>query len=434
MGAAERRGCLKAARCPRRGCSGWILALALWALGGWSLAAGSDPAVRFLEPRHLATVLGEKTIRLAVDVPDGAVVDRVEIMVDGAPLAVLTEPPWEADWSAGGEGRGHRLEAVVHLTDGRQSRSVIRTSPLRVNQIENVDLVNLYLVVRDRSGRYVTDLTRDDFQITEDGAPQTVERFATTHKPLRVGIVLDSSDSMRKQERLEKSKVAALRFLDVLEPGDEAAVVDFNDYVRVSHDFSADKAALTRAIQSAIPTGGTALYDAVWRASRLLADFDGRRVMVLLSDGQDMDIGGLDPGSLHTLDEALEQALRNEVMIFSIGLGDKLDSNYIFRWDDRGRPHQDPSTTLASLLRQFAESTGGRAVFSKGTGGLRKAFSEIAEDLRHQYSIGYVSTNPSRDGKWRSISVATPGRTLEVVTRKGYYAPDSRRADRAKGK
>jgi hypothetical protein len=73
-------------------------------------------------------------------------------------------------------------------------------------------------------------------------------------------------------------------------------------------------------------------------------------------------------------------------------------------------------------------------VFSKGTSGLRKAFSEIAEDLRHQYSMGYVSTNPSRDGKWRSISVQTPGRTLEVVTRKGYYARDSRKADRAIGK
>jgi VWFA-related protein len=411
-----------------------MLGLTLVALGTWSVAAGSDLAIRFLEPRNLATVLGEKTIRLAVDVPPGAAIDRVEIRVDSEPLAVLTEPPWETAWDAGREGRGHRLEAVVHLADGRQSRSIIRTSPLRVNQIENVDLVNLYVVVRDGSGRYVTDLTRDDFKITEDGVPHAVERFATTHKPLRVGIVLDSSDSMRKQERLEKSKVAALRFLDVLERGDEAAVIDFNDYVRVSHDFSTDKVGLTHAIQSAIPTGGTALYDAVWRTSRLLADFDGRRVMVLLSDGQDMDVSGLDPGSLHTLDEALEQALRNEVMIFSIGLGDRLDSNYVFRWDDRGLPQPDPSTTLASLLRRFAESTGGRAVFSKGTSGLRKAFSEIAEDLRHQYSMGYVSTNPSRDGKWRSISVQTPGRTLEVVTRKGYYARDSRKADRAIGK
>lgn len=408
-------------------------ALVLWAVGAWSVAAASDPAIRFLEPHNLATVLGEKTIRLAVGVPDGAVVDRVEIRVDGAPLAVLTEPPWETAWDAGREGRSHRLEAVVHLADGRQARSVIRTSPLHVDQIEKVDLVNLYLVVRDGSGRYVTDLTRGDFEIAEDGVPQTVERFATTHKPLRVGIVLDSSDSMRKQERLDKSKVAALRFLEVLEPGDEAAVIDFNDYVRVSQDFSADQAALTRAIQSAIPTGGTALYDAVWRTSRLLADFDGRRVMVLLSDGQDMDVAGLDPGSLHTLDEALEQALRNEVMIFSIGLGDKLDSNYVYRWDDRGLPQPDPSTTLESLLRRFAESTGGRAVFSKGTSGLRKAFADIAEDLRHQYSIAYVSTNTARDGKWRSISVRTPGRTLEVVTRRGYYAPDSRKAGHAKG-
>jgi VWFA-related protein len=404
----------------------------LLAFGTLIAPAGSDPAVRFLKPRNLATVLGETTIRLLVDVEDGASVDRVEVRVDGKLLAALTGPPWETVWNAGEKGRGHVLEARLHLADGREARSLIRTSPLHIDQVEKVDLVNLYLVVRDGSGRYVTDLTRDDFTILEDGVPQEVERFTTTHKPLRVGIALDSSRSMIKQDRLEKAKKAALDFLEILEPGDEGTVVSFNEYVHVTQEISADKTLLARAIRKAFPAGGTALYDAVWRASRLLEDFDGRRVMVLLSDGKDESASGFEPGSLHTLEEALDQALRSEVMIFPIGLGKRLEHEYVRRWESLGgRSNLDVSTSLADVLNRLADTTGGRTVMSSDAGRLRRAFQQIAEDLRHQYSIAYNSTNPARDGRWRPIRVQTPGRTLQVVTRKGYYAPETGKPDRA---
>jgi VWFA-related protein len=407
------------------------LGVLLVALGTLSAAADSDPAVRFLKPRNLASVLGETTIRLHVDVEEGASVDRVEVRVDGELLATLTGPPWETAWDAGETGRAHVLEAKLHLTDGRQTRSLIRTSPLRIDQVERVDLVNLYLVVRDGSGRYVTDLTRDDFTIVEDGVPQEIERFTTTHKPLRVGIALDSSRSMIKQDRLEKAKKAALDFLEILEPGDEGTVVSFNEYVHVTQEFSADKALLARAIRKTFPAGGTALYDAVWRTSRLLEGFDGRRVMVLLSDGRDESASGFEPGSLHTLEEALDQALRSEVMVFPIGLGKGLDREYVRRWENLGgRSNLDLATSLADVLHRLAVTTGGRAVMSSSAGRLQRAFEEIAEDLRHQYSIAYSSTNAARDGRWRSIRVQTPGRTLKVLTRQGYYAPEAGKPDR----
>jgi len=287
-----------------------------------------------------------------------------------------------------------------------------------------VDLVNLYLVVRDGGGRYVTDLTRDDFRIEEDGVRQSIDRFATTHKPLRVGIVLDSSLSMQKGDRLEKAKQAALSFLDILEAGDEGIVVNFSDRVQVAQELTSEKPALSRAIRSAVAGGGTALYDAIWKGARLLEGFDGRRVMVLLSDGRDESANGFEPGSLHTLDEALDQALRSDVMIFPIGLGGNLNKEYVRQWDlSTGRSNLDTDTSLAAVLQRLADRTGGRAVTSASAGKLRSAFSDIAEDLRNQYSIAYSSTNPDRNGRWRDVDVETPGRTLKIITREGYYAP-----------
>jgi len=404
----------------------------LCVLGGAGVMLAADPTVIFLEPRHLATVIGEGRVRLLVNVEDGATIDRVELRVDGERLRVLTQAPWEITWDAGDRGLGHRLEALVRLADGREGRSTIRTSPLRVNEVENVDLVNLYLVVRNGLGQYVTDLARDDFTIFEDGVPQKIERFATTHKPLRVGIALDSSRSMIRNQRLDKAKKAALEFLEILEPGDEGTVVNFNDFVHVSQEFSGDTRRLSRAIREAVPAGGTALYDAIWRSSRLLEDFDGRRVLVLLSDGKDESSSGLEPGSLHTLEEALDQALRSEVMVFPIGLGGDLDQEFVRHWDSlTGRSNVDVSTTLADVLNRLADETGGRAIMSASAGKLRKAFSEIAADLRHQYSIAYSSSNSVRNGKWREVRVESNRRSLKVVTRKGYYAPKSKRRDHA---
>ncbi len=141
-------------------------------LSGAPSLAQSEPAIRFVEPRNLATVIGATTIELIPDLPEGATVERVELLIDGKPFAVLDASPWKTPWQAGDGSKGHELEAILILTDGREARTTILTSPLRINQIENVDLVNLYLVVRGPGGRYITDLTAKDFRIFEDGAPQ----------------------------------------------------------------------------------------------------------------------------------------------------------------------------------------------------------------------------------------------------------------------
>jgi len=390
-----------------------------------------DPEIKFKAPRHLSTAIGASRIEIELKLPGGATVDRLELLLDEKPLVTLTSPPWQANWDAGDGVHGHRIEARLFLQDGTMIKAVVRTSPLRINQYEEVGLVNLYALVHDKSGAYVGDLTKHDFRILENGVPQTISKFTTERKPLRVGIVLDTSLSMSagKGSKLKNARKAAMEFLDVLEPGDEAMVVTFNDEVEIAQDLTSDKASLANAIMTAESKGGTALYDAIYRASRSLAGFDGRRVMVLLSDGRDEAYAGLQPGSLHTLAEALDQALHSEVMVFSIGLGRNLDRQYIIRWDRNlyGESNLDTDTTLGQILRRIAGATGGRALISVGAGQLRKAFNNVAEDLHHQYSIAYVSTDSSRDGLWREIDVSTIGASHEVVTREGYFAPEPER-------
>ncbi len=375
-------------------------------------ALGARAPVRFLSPANLAAALGMVRVEVAVDPPSGASVTRVSFIVDGKPLATLESPPWRTEWDAGDGSAAHRLEAVAYFSDGSDARGAVRVSPFRADFVENVDLVNIYAVVRDSHRDYVQGLGQDDFRVFENGRPQAVDRFRTERRPLRVALVLDTSLSM-KGARLEAAQDAALEFLKLLEREDEVLLVTFDDVVRVAQPLTTNGEAVADAIRRTTSGGGTALYDAVYRAADQLERFEGRRVLVLLSDGRDESASGLEPGSLHTLPEALDRALRNEVMIFTVGVGHRLDAQMDF----------EGKQSVETILRMLAEETGGRPIFSSRTAQIRKAFDEVAQDLRHQYSLAYVSDDRRHDGTWREIRVTVTKPGLKVTTRRGYYAP-----------
>ncbi len=252
-----------------------VLPLAL--VGAWASSpaeSAAEPEIRIKTPRHLSTVVGPTPIELEIELPAGFELDRVEVRVDGALLETLGAPPWIVEWDAGDATRGHQLEAFLFLTDGTQVRASTRTTALRINQVENVGLVNLYALVRDKKGAYVGDLDQGAFRILENGIPQSISVFTTERKPLRVGIVLDTSLSMSTGNgaKLKNARQSALEFLGVLEPGDEGMVVSFNDDVIIEQDLTSNKKLLADAIQRAESKGGTALYDAIWRTARKLED------------------------------------------------------------------------------------------------------------------------------------------------------------------
>ncbi|HXV74692.1 MAG TPA: VWA domain-containing protein [Candidatus Polarisedimenticolaceae bacterium] len=405
------------------------ISLALVASASFSgaLAAGT---LEFETPRHLSTVLGPTEIRLRLSDVDASTAEQMVIRVDGQLVASLTRPPWTAAFDAGDGTRGHRIEAILSLTDGSVLRAAVRTSPLRIDETLDVDLVSLYPLVLDPAGGYVRGLSAEDFAVLEDGQPQRIQRFTTEQRPIRLAFVIDTSLSMSKGGRLASAKSAALGFLEVLSDRDDALVVAFADRVELLQDVTQDRVQLGAAIESTTANGGTALYDAIWRTCRRLEDFDGRRVMVLLSDGRDEAANGFEPGSLHTLEEARLQAVKSEVMIFAIGLGRDLDSEFAREWTRSGVLDTSGSrVSLKRILETLAVHSGGRLLLTQSASKLRRAFAAVADDLRNQYSLAYTPSNDRDDGSYRKIEVTVPGRQVEVVVRKGYFARDEEAGD-----
>lgn len=379
-----------------------------------------------MAPRRFATIVGPSVATLIVTPPAGTTIVSVSLSVDGTAAGTRTSPPWSFPWDAGDGTAGHKLTAVAVFSDGTGAKATLETSRLTINETEEVALVNVYAIARNAKGGYVADLTAPDFKVFENERPQVIDRFSAERRPLRIAIVLDTSLSM-EGDKLKSAIASAVEFLGILQPGDEGLVIAFSDSVRILQDLTSNRSELEAAIRQSAAQGGTALYDAIYKASQRLAEFDGRRVIVLLSDGRDEAANGLEPGSLHTLEEAQERALRDEAMVFAIGLGRSLarDSKAL-----RANPTAQAEELdffgrkpLVSILDALAQTTGGTAVFSPGAGQLKRSFEQVAEDLRHQYSIAYRSDDKRHDGVWRAIKVTVSRPSVTVTNRKGYYAP-----------
>jgi Ca-activated chloride channel family protein len=401
------------------------IAVALLALPPARTQEATRP-IKFVAPRRFATVVGPSSAQLAVMPPAGATVVSVTLFVDGVAAGTKNAPPWSFPWAAGEGTAGHKLVAVARFSDGTEARASIETSRLAVNETEEVALVNVYAIARNRKGDYVSDLAVSDFKVFENDRPQTIDRFSAERRPLRIAVVLDTSLSMLG-DKLKAAISSAIEFLSVLEPGDEGLVVTFSDDVRVVCDLTSNRSEMETAIRNVVATGGTSLYDAIFKASQHLAEFEGRRVIVVLSDGRDEASNGLQPGSLHTLEEAQDRAVRDEVMVFVIGLGKSLAR-------DAKALSSDPSSRveemdffgrkpLVAIIDSLTLTTGGAAVFSPGAGQLRKSFQQVANDLRHQYALAYRSDDKRHDGTWRAIKVVATPQGVKVTNRKGYYAP-----------
>lgn len=270
----------------------------------------------------------------------------------------------------------------------------------------DVARVNMLFTVSDKKGRFVTDLTKDDFQIVESKKDQTILEFtAESDLPLRLGILVDSSNSIRERFRFQQD--AAVEFVNqVVRPRqDKAVIVSYDSAAELVADLSGDTEVLAKAIRSLRPGGGTALFDAVFYACRdkLMQDqprHKFRRAMIVLGDGDDN-------ASRYTRDQALEMAQKADVVIYAISTNNtKLD-----RDGDK-------------VLRYFAEETGGVAFFPFKVQDLSQSFENISNELRHQYNVLYRPEPLKTDGLYHKVDIKVKGRKeLIVRARKGYYAP-----------
>jgi Ca-activated chloride channel family protein len=273
----------------------------------------------------------------------------------------------------------------------------------------NVDLVNVYFTVANRSGRLITKLDAGHFAVYEDGQIQTVTHFSRETAPVAMVLLLDTSGSVRDKLGFEQS--AATQFLRAtLRPDvDSAAVITFDSDFELRQDFTQSQALLSAAVGRIVAGGGTRLYDALCFAmEQSLRGRSGRKVIVLLTDGDDQS-------SRHSPEDVIELARRYDVAIYSISVN---------------RLGMIPHDNLHSdaVLEMLGSESGGRAFFPKQLSGLTGDFARICDELRAQYTLGYRSTNQKRDGTFRRIRIEAAGK-YATRARSGYYAPAPVTAD-----
>ena len=298
-------------------------------------------------------------------------------------------------------GGGLFAQNPAAAPDSGNSQPSSNESRIRVQ----VELVNILTTVTDKKNRLVTDLTKDDFRIFEDGKPQAIRFFSReTDLPLRIGLLIDTSNSIRGRLRFEQE--AAVDFLEaVLRPGKDLAFVEaFDVEPQLVQDYTDDVEKLSEAIRALKAGGVTSLYDAIFGSCKeKLYIFPPpepylRRVMIVISDGMDNQ-------SLHTREEALAMAQKAEVTIFTISTN---------RSGAEGKGDK--------VLQILAKDTGGHAFFPFEAGDLTSNFQEIARELRSQYSLAYVSTNTAHDGTFRKITIQPVDSNLRIRAKDGYFA------------
>ena len=273
-----------------------------------------------------------------------------------------------------------------------------------------VELVSLNVTATEGT-RYVTDLMQNDFSVFEDGVKQEITFFTRSNLPIALALLVDTSASM--ESKLQTAQEAAIGFAKKLRPQDLAEVVDFDSRVIVLQNFTNNLPELEAAIRKTSAGGSTSLYNAVYIALKDLkkvvaknSDEIRRQAIIVLTDGEDTS-------SLLPFEEVLDLAKRSETAIYSIGL----------------RAGEGSTTTTRGfkeaefVLRQFSQETGGRPFFPNQLSDLNNVYGQIADELSSQYSVGYTSRNPKRDGAWRRLIVRIDRPNVIARTKLGYFAP-----------
>lgn len=256
----------------------------------------------------------------------------------------------------------------------------------------SVTLVEVYATVTDASGRPVIDLGRDAFAVREDGEPREIQAFAAGDFPLSVALAIDRSWSMAGAP-LDQARAASQRFLAELRPADEAMVIGVSSEVETLAPLSRDRDRQRAAVAGITPWGSTKLHDAILEAFARIGAGEGRRALLVFSDGQDR-------GSIAHASDVVARVRRGDVIVYPVVLG----------------PRNSP------LMVQLAAFTGGRAFWIRRASEIEGAFADVARELRHQYLIGYLPTDDRRTGTgWRRITVEVPGRNVTVRARPGYF-------------
>ena len=351
-------------------------------------------SVEILEPANQSIVFGKTKIIAKVNASNPEVVDRVEFLIGDQVIFVDREPPYECMHNFGEESKSYIVQAVAYHVEEVSVRDAVVTRRIGFTTIERVNRVILWISATDKEDHFVTDLAKEDFRVFENDVEQNVLDFYREDRPITMAFLLDSSGSMR--EKLKEVHKAAASFVETLRAEDRALVIDFDEKVFLVQDLTADQEKLREAITSTEAIGGTSIYDALHAAYRKIGDVEGRKVIILLTDGEDSS-------SQFGYKRILEEAKLNATMIFAIALGGE-------------------GSVDKSVPRSFADMTGGRFYFVNKAADLAGVYQRIAEELRTQYYLAYSTTNNEWDGRWMKVRVEDERPGIKVRARRGYFA------------
>ena len=353
-----------------------------------------------------------------------SVVERVEIYLDGRVVGSLREPPYRLRIDVGPENRERRIEILARGRDGSAGWAQRLAPRLRIDEELDLGLRQIYVTVTDRRGQRVLELGRDDFAIHDEGRPQTLVTFARGGIPFTAVLLLDGSLSMQGS-RLEAALDGVRRFVSGMEELDEARILVHSDRLLARTDWSSGPGIVTDVLATTEARGGSSILDYLYFALAQLEKRQGRRVVVFLSDGWDLE-------SVLSADQLWQVARLSQALIYWVRLaGDQPATGGRLKaspedtygpvrivpyssWRD-----QDDARKTYKQLERIVEESGGRIV-TVSSHDLGPAFEDILAELREQYALGYYPDPRRRDGSWRDVAVELGQRGLKVSTRLGY--------------
>ena len=299
-----------------------------------------------------------------------------------------------------------RKRLLLFLLTASVSIGVTRIAAQTPTFRTGIDLATFGVTVVDRKGEYLTDLNAEDFEIVEDGQKQTLKYFARgtdleSGPEMHVGLLFDTSGSMTEDIKLSRS--AAVKFLNTLSEAKDMTLVDFDTEVRVAKYGQRDFPRMVERIRGRTPDGNTALYDAMGVYLDGASEDDGRKILVVYTDGGDTQ-STISFGDLMTLLRA------SDATVYPVG----------FLEHSRGHIEE------RAHLMQIAEATGGQAFFPTTMKDIEAAYDKVVAQIRAQYSLAYTSTNTKQDGAWRKVEIKVSRPDLKgtkILARRGYFAP-----------
>jgi len=387
-----------------------VVILAITFSGGHTAAAG-ELWVNFTSPTDGAAVIGE--ILVQANVRSVKPIRDVVFFLDGRPVGMLTSAPYRLRLDLGEENRSHTMEVVATDVEGSEVRELITTRPATIGGAYEVELQQLYVTATSEGSR-ILDLGRDEFTVLDEGRAQDLVTFSHGDIPFTAVLLIDASASMYGT-KIEAARAGATAFVEGMRDLDRGKVIVFSDVVQNSTPFSGVHEVLTAGLTGATGQGGTAISDHLYIAFKLLERRQGRRVVILLSDG-------MDNHSALEMQQVLERARRSQALMYWIQLEQSHGTG------SGGQPHTVASAWRrpADYQRQFdllakaVSESGGRIIEVASTEAIRTTFLDVLAELREQYALGYYADNLDNDGRWHRIQVRVQSAGVQVRTHEGY--------------